>query len=74
MLRTVDLVTGEVITEIEEPELVWLGYESSVAWSSDNRFFLYVEFNQSTLVFHDTTAGTTAMIPLTENVWEIHVT
>ena len=38
VLRTVDSVSGEVITELE-PEL--LGWGNAAAWSTDNRFFLY---------------------------------
>jgi len=75
VLRTVDSVSGEVITELEEPEMG--GWGNRVVWSTDNRFFLYAPYDGSSasakLVFYDTAANTTTMVPIAGDLWDIRV-
>jgi len=77
-LRTVDTVSGEVITEIPGPALdPWGG---SVAWSTDSRFLVYESFEGSpigpetgVLVIHDTATNTTTKISHSGDVSDIRV-
>jgi hypothetical protein len=82
ILRTVDSVSGEVITEIAEPALDAWG--PMLAWSTDSRFLVYKElpFPQdpdnavlvnAVLVIHDTATNTTTKIPLTQDVGDIRL-
>ena len=77
ILRTVDSVSGEVITEIAEPALD--GWGPSLAWSTDSRFLVYEEIplpadsDTFVLVIHDTATNTTTKIPLSEDVHDIRV-
>jgi hypothetical protein len=76
-LRTVDLVSGEVITEIAGPPLD--GWGGSLAWSTDSRFLVYEAFHgpispgNVVLVIHDTATNTTTEIPLSGDVADIRV-
>jgi len=74
ILRTVDSVSGEVITEIAEPALD--GWGPTLAWSTDSRFLVYKEVprtDTAVLAIHDTATNTTTKIPLTEDVDDIRV-
>jgi hypothetical protein len=78
VLRIVDSVSGEVITEIAEPALD--GWGSTLAWSTDSRFLVYElvyegvpSTDTAVLVIHDTVTNTTTKIPLSEYVDEIRV-
>jgi hypothetical protein len=73
-LRTVDSVSGEVITEIVGPALD--GYGGSLAWSTDSRFLVYEELPvpfSAVLVIHDTATNTTTKIPISGDVGDIRV-
>ena len=77
ILRTVDSVSGEVITEIAEPALDAWG--PMLAWSTDSRFLVYKELpfpqnpDNAVLVIHDTATNTTTKIPLTQDVGDIRL-
>ncbi|MEA2023390.1 MAG: hypothetical protein U9N79_03755 [Actinomycetota bacterium] len=73
VLRIVDSVSGEVITELKEP--VEPDWEGAAAWSTDNRFFVYAPDSEgpATLVFYDTATNTTTMVPIAEDVSDIRV-
>jgi hypothetical protein len=73
VLRTVDSVSGEVITEVEQSEII-----GSAAWSTDNRFFLYTPEDgtgpgPASLVFYDTATNTTTTIPTAWDLDDIRV-
>jgi hypothetical protein len=71
VVRVVDSVSGEIITEIANVKLddPWGGI---LTWSTDGRFLIY-QIEPSTLVIYDTTDDTTTMIPLAETTVEIRV-
>jgi hypothetical protein len=73
ILRTVDSVSGEVITEIAGARLD--PYGGSLAWSTDSRFLVYEEWgfpadspHVALLWIHDTATNTTTKIPLSGDV------
>ena len=76
-LRTVDSVSGEIITEMAGAALD--GWGPSLAWSTDSRFLVYEEVpipadpGTFLLVIHDTATNTTTKIPLSEDVHDIRV-
>jgi hypothetical protein len=76
-LRTVDFVSGEVITEIGLDGLD--AYRASLAWSTDSRFLVYEELpfpqdpDKTLLVIHDTATNTTTKIPHSGDVGDIRV-
>ena len=76
VLRVVDVVSGEIVAELEEPEMS--GWGNAAAWSTDNRFLLYspddgTDAVPATLVFYDTATNTPTKIPLSEDVRDIRV-
>jgi len=67
VLRVVDAASGEIVAELEKPEMS--GWGNAAAWSTDNRFLLYAPDDgtnalPATLVFYDTATNTTTKIPL----------
>ncbi|MEA2009567.1 MAG: hypothetical protein U9N78_02575 [Actinomycetota bacterium] len=71
VIRTVDSVSVEIITEIANVKLddTW---GKVLTWSTDGRFLIY-QSEPSTLVIYDTTDDTTTMLPLAETIAEIRV-
>ena len=69
VLRVMDAVSGEIVAELEEPEMS--GWGNAVAWSADNRFFLYSPGTK--LVFYDTATNTVTTVPTSDDFGEIRI-
>jgi len=81
-IRTVDAVSGEVITEIPAPATGFGldAWGASVAWSTDSRFLVYESFEgefispeTGVLMIHDTATNTTTKISHSGDVGAIWV-
>ena len=81
-LRTVDPVSGEIITEIPAPATGFGldAWGASVAWSTDSRFLVYESFEgevispeTGALMIHDTATNTTTKIPHSGDVADIRL-
>ena len=79
-IRTVDSVSGEVITEIPAPATGFGldAWGASLAWSTDSRFLVYESFQggaispeTGVLMIHDTATNTTTKIPHSGDVGDI---